>query len=172
MKVLKCNISENKRFNSLYAKVSVHGDYDTIENHFQKSKVFEIIETGEYVMFDTSTKAKAAQYRSNQFNLIGFKFYNGFLPTKYLNTWYKALWAKYIKNNQYLLDEIYKYDSFVDSYSRKDTIVTQNNTVFTQVDVIKEFRYNDFAKLYENIMNEAKDCFSHATPLPNQIVIY
>ena len=38
--ILECSSKGDKRFSALYAKVSVNNVLDTIENHYQKSKVF------------------------------------------------------------------------------------------------------------------------------------
>lgn len=164
MKILECSSKGDKRFSALYAKVSVFGVYDSIENHYQKSKVFEVIETGEYVTFDSFRKVKAAQYRTKEFRLKGFLFNNKLLPIQYLTIWYKSLWAKYLESNKYLIDVIYQYDSFVDSYAK-------NNTVNDQASIIKEFRYNEPEKLYMQIMNEAKKCFGENAILSKEIII-
>ena len=52
---LECSSKGDKRYSSMYAKVTVFDNYDTIENHYQLSKVFTY--NGLEVYPDTLTEA-------------------------------------------------------------------------------------------------------------------
>lgn len=38
VKILECSTAGDKRFSAFYAKVSVNGKFDSIENHYQWTK--------------------------------------------------------------------------------------------------------------------------------------
>lgn len=141
--LLECSSKGDKRFSASYSKIYVNGVLDSIENHYQKSKVFKDLTNGKEVQFNDFKKVKHIQYR-NEYELIGFKIEKNFFDKKYLTVWYKSLWYKYFLYNKNLINVINKYDEFNDTFAK-------TNTLNSQADVVKQIRYKGINSLYEDI---------------------
>ncbi|WP_283747649.1 DarT1-associated NADAR antitoxin family protein [Bacillus thuringiensis] len=121
LNVLECSTKGDKRFSALYAKVSVHGKFDSIENHYQKSKVFQD-KNGTYY---TCKKWESAKGKKP----VACKIGNVILSIEYLSMFYELLWYKYLKNNEYLIDVLAKFDEYHDMFRSKKSMVCQADTI-------------------------------------------
>lgn len=142
MKTLEVSSIGDKRFSALYAKVSVCGKVNSIENHYQTSKVF-LDENNNEIQFDSFKEVKKAQ-RNKKYTLIGFKLKGKFYKKENLTLWYKSLWYKYFLNNKNLIVVLNSYDHFTDKF-------TASNTVNSQANVCKQIRYKGINSLYQDI---------------------
>lgn len=124
IKVLECSSRGDKRFSALYAKVYVNNVYDTIENHYQKSKLFED-ENGLLKQVNHWSEAKGR--KPVAFLINGYKF-----PLSFGVMFYKLLWYKYLKANPELEEVLLEYDDYNDMFEPK-------NAYCRQVEVIKEY---------------------------------
>lgn len=132
MKILECSTHGDKRFSALYARVSVYGVYDTIENHYQKCKK------------DASGNPVEKGKQPNHIVVNNKK-----LDIKYLTPYYKSLWVKYLDQNKDLVEFLKNFDDFNDKFKGK-------NTVNCQADVIRQYIKNG----RESIINECFDFFN------------
>lgn len=112
-KVLECSSAGDSRFSALYAKVKVNGITDTIENHYQKSKVF--LENNKFIQYDDFKKAKGK--KPIAFNIGGF-----ILPLRFGAMFYHMLWYKYLKVNKNLQDVLSNYDDYSDKFKGKSFV--------------------------------------------------
>lgn len=111
VKILECSTVGDKRFSAFYAKVSVNGKFDAIENHYQTAKRF-IDENGEVI---SPTYWKEAKGKAPVFaEIAGIQ-----LPISYLSQFYKLLWVKYFDQNPELLYVASTYDDFSDRFKGK-----------------------------------------------------
>ncbi|MGL5315312.1 MAG: hypothetical protein ACRC92_18795 [Peptostreptococcaceae bacterium] len=117
MAVLECSSKGDKRFSALYAKIKVNGVYDSIENHYQKAKLFK---DGHGFI------RKGAKPIGIHFNGVDYK------DTSLLSSYYAMLWFKYLFTNKDLLEVINSYDDFTDTFRGK--------SVNCQADMIKDVR--------------------------------
>ena len=115
---LECSSKGDKRFSALYAKVILGGKYDSIENHYQKSK-----------RKNNGLKV----YKGEKPDYIIINKYK--LPINFLSPFYKYLWFIYLESHQDLVKYASTFDSFSDMFKRK-------NTINSQADVIKEYITN------------------------------
>lgn len=137
---LECSSKGDTRYSSLYAKVSVFDKYDTIENHYQLSKVF--LYKGIETYPETFKEAKYMQ-RRNEFELIGFRINGKIYDKKLLTVWYKSLWYKYLSANKHLISNAMQYDTFTDCFRN-------SNTVNCQADIVGQVVKNGIASLYND----------------------
>lgn len=143
MKRLECSTKGDKRFSALCARIEVNGKFDTIENHYQLSKLFLDVNSGKIIKFDDFKKVKRAQYL-NDYKLIGFEIGNKSFELYDLSYWYKSLWYKYFIKNKHLLKVIAEYDEFTDIFKKE-------NTINSQADIIKQIKENGLASLKEEL---------------------
>lgn len=123
---LECSSRGDRRFSSLYAYVDVFGKRDSIENHYQLSKVF--VKWGEVYIPNDFKESKSLQRKSG-YNLVGFQINGAFFELKYLSVWYKTLWCLYLKANPSLVDYASKFDTFTDCFKGKNTINCQADVI-------------------------------------------
>ena len=124
---LECSSKGDKRFSALFAKVYFNGVYDTIENHYQKSK-------RKY----NNLKVKKGE-KPDYIIINNYK-----LPVTYLSAFYKFLWFIYLEQHKELVDYASSFDTFSDMFKGK-------NTVNSQADVIRQYIF-DKQKLVKEIM--------------------
>ena len=117
---LECSSKGDRRFSALYAKIRVNDVYDSIENHYQLSKIIKNVNTGEVFMCNDFKRVKHLQFL-NEYKIVGFKLNGTVYDKKYLTLWYYSLWYKYLYNNKYLLNIINQYDTFSDMFRRNNT---------------------------------------------------
>lgn len=120
-KTLECSTSGDKRFSAMVAKVSVNGVLDTIENHYQKSKVF-LDKDGYYYTVNTSKDAKGKKP-------VAFKIGDYYLPLSYGAMFYDLLWYKYLKANPALELVLEQYDDYSDKYKSKKAYNCQADSI-------------------------------------------
>ena len=114
-KVLECSSVGDTRFSAMYAKVSVYGVVDTIENHYQKCKrdaSGSAVKKGKPVAYVVIDKRK--------------------YPAEMLTPWYRLLWIKYLDTNPELVAYARQFDDYHDIFRGK-------NTVNCQADVIRSY---------------------------------
>lgn len=140
MKTLECSSKGDKRFSALYAKITVNGKLTTIEKAYQQSKVYFI--DREYVHAKDFKQAKHWQYQGHK--SVEFSVGNKIFAVKYLSSWYKALWYKYLTDNECLIDIINQYDNFHDCFKNA-------NTINCQADIIQQVKDKGINSLYEDI---------------------
>lgn len=121
-KVLECSSKGDIRFSALYAKVSVNGITDTIENHYQKSKVF--LDNNKFIQYDEFKKTKGK--KPIAFNINGY-----ILPLRFGAMFYHMLWYKYLKTNKDLQKVLCEYDDYSDKF--------KGNSFVCQADSIRLF---------------------------------
>lgn len=134
LNVLECSTKGDKRFSAMCAKVSVHDKFDTIESHYQKSKVFQD-KNGTYYTCKRWESAKGKKP-------VACKIGNVVLSTEYLSMFYELLWYKYLKNNEYLIEVLAKFDEYQDMFRSKKSMVCQ-------ADTIREYMKNENDEWYE-----------------------
>lgn len=156
MKNLECSSKGDKRFSALYAKVYVNKKLDSIENHYQKSKVFLNLKTNETFQCEDFKRTKAIQYKTKDYKLIGFNINGIFLEKEFLSDWYKALWYKYLITNKHLLVIINEYDTFTDCFKRKNTINSQSDVMKYIKDFGLDRLYQDIKPFFELLKNKNK----------------
>lgn len=140
MSTLECSTKGDARFSAMWARVSVNGVVDTIENHYQKSKVFKI--DGNIVRPKTINEAKNWQHKGNK--PIAFVLGKFTYPVELLSMWYESLWWKYLMEHKDLYKYACGFDTFTDSYKRK-------NTMNCQAEVIEYAVKNGLKELYKKL---------------------
>lgn len=135
IKTLECSTAGDFRFSALKAKVSVNGVIDTIENHYQKSKVF-LNNDGTFYTAKNFSEAKGKKP-------IAFKINGCYLPLRYGAMFYDLMWYKYLKNNRDLEIVLENYDDYSDKYKSK---IAYN----CQADTIRKYMKKDGVNLPRN----------------------
>lgn len=123
IKTLECSSKGDKRFSAFYAKVSVYGEFDSIENHYQLCKR-DRLENGEVLIPKTWRDLKGKKIDSFVVNGITF-------PEEYLSQYYKLLWVKYLDANPSLVVFASGFDEFTDMFRGK--------SINCQADVVKQY---------------------------------
>lgn len=126
MSVLECSSAGDKRFSAFYAKVDLFGKYDTIENHYQSSKIF--IVDGQMQGLDKPKGKRPAC----------MVIRNSFIDVKYLTPFYRLLWFIYLDNNPDLVTYLSRFDNFTDKFAGK-------KVVNSQADAIRMYMQEDWA---------------------------
>ena len=131
MKNLECSSKGDKRFSAFYAKVSVFGKVDSIENHYQNCKRKVI---------------NGCVYKCKKGERVDFMVLaNKKLDVKYLTPYYKLLWCKYLDENPDLVKYAEGFNKFSDMF--------RGRSINCQADVIRDY------VLYgrEYVLNEGKE---------------
>jgi hypothetical protein len=118
--MLECSSKGDKRFSAFYAKVTMWGKTDSIENHYQLCKRFN-----DYKPV-TWKDAKGKQPTHIELNRKQYEL-------KYLSQWYKLLWLRYLDLNPDLVDYARRYDDFNDMFKGK------GKSINCQADVIRQY---------------------------------
>lgn len=143
MNILECSSIGDKRFSAFYAKITLNGKRDSIENHYQSFKRFGN---------DTSLTWKEAKGKKPTH--ISF---NGIdMDVSYLTPLYKLLWLVYLENNPDLVAFASQYDDFKDTFKGKNTVNCQADVIRQyvkegRVSLIKETK--DFWLKYQELKN-------------------
>jgi len=111
-KVLECSSKGDRKFSALYAKVSVFGVQDSIENHYQKSK-------------RDSNGNPVKKGMPVAYMVIN----NQRFPPGMLTDWYRLLWVKYLDKNPELVSYARQFDEFTDMFRSRKTINCQADVV-------------------------------------------
>jgi hypothetical protein len=114
-RTLACHSRGDKRFSPFFCWVDAFGIRDTIEDHYQKSKVF-VSPTG--LVFPSGWKEAKQWKREGLPRHDHFRLPNGLMvPVQYhIYGWYSALWLKYLDAHPQLVAEASTYDEFVDIF--------------------------------------------------------
>jgi hypothetical protein len=127
LNILECSSKGDKRYSAFYARVSVFGKYDSIENHYQSCKRF----------FDQSI------IEPKGLNPDYIEIRNKKFEKQYATAYYKLLWVKYLDEHPELVEHAKQFDYFHDVFRGKYSLNCQ-------ADVIKQYVKNG----RESIMNE------------------
>lgn len=141
MKILECSSKGDKRFSAFYAKTTVFGKYDSIENHYQSVKC----------KFDNKkygVRCKKGEHVD--YIIIG----NKNLHPRFLTPFYKLLWCKYLDENPELVEYAKQFDEFNDMF--------KGHSINCQADVIRQYIKEgrksiiDDCKEFINILKDMK----------------
>jgi hypothetical protein len=115
-KILYCDSRGDKRFSPFFCWLEAYGVRDSIEQHYQKAKVF-VAADGELVSprdwKDAKRLKKGGYARYPEFKLPDGRY----CPGKYLVFgWYASLWLKYLDGHPELVGEAAGYDEYVDRF--------------------------------------------------------
>lgn len=95
---LECSSKGEKRFSAFYARVEWNGVIDSIENHYQRAKIFE-------------GGVKYPDWRGAK----GKKAIN----QEEVRKLYSLLWDRYFKKNPELEEVVLKYNGFTDIFGQE-----------------------------------------------------
>lgn len=120
-KILECHTRGDKRFSPFFTRVTAFGIDDTIENFYQKSKVF-LKQDGELVHAKSWQSAKKLQKPPP----LGwglplwdeFLLPNGrWVPRKFhVFGWYSSLWVKWLDAHPNLVEYAKTFDDYHDPF--------------------------------------------------------
>lgn len=108
MATLECSSAGDKRFSAFYAKITLCGVYDSIENHYQLSKRW----TDE----PAPKTWRDAKGRLPDYFVVGTKVYDDVWKIK---DFYYALWFRYLDENPDLVRFLRQYDHFTDRFATR-----------------------------------------------------
>ena len=123
LKILECSSRGDRRFSALFAKVTIKGKEQSIEEWYQNSK-------------RTADGKKAG--KGKPFDHIICPFTGDKLPAIEASNLYKGLWITYLSKNPDLVEYASGFDEFHDMFKCK-------NTVNCQADVIAAYINNSDA---------------------------
>lgn len=124
IKILECSTKGDKRFSALCAKVTMFGKTQSVENWYQLSKNFN---GKKPKSFKQAKYIQHLGYKPTSFYVNDSEF-----DIKYLSSWYKILWIKYLDSNPDLVEYAKQFDDFHDVFKNK-------NTINCQADIIKQY---------------------------------
>lgn len=133
-KVLECSSKGDKRFSALYAKIDVNGVFDSIENHYQKSKVF-LSEDNKLIQYDDWRVSKGKLPVA--FNISGY-----YLPIRFGAMYYSLLWYKYLKANPSLDKVLEQFEVYHDIFKSKNSYVCQADIITAYMEDSNGNRYS------------------------------
>lgn len=115
-KILQCHSRGDTRFSPLFCYVDAFSVNDTIENHYQKSKLFMI--NGEWTYASNWKEAKLLEKSNVPRNREVFRLPNGLdVPIEFqVYGWYSGLWLKYLDRNPELCKMASGYDDYEDIF--------------------------------------------------------
>jgi hypothetical protein len=122
---LECSTKGDKRFSAWYANVIVYGQTNSIEQHYQFSKVFML--NGQQTSFTDVKYIKHIQYQGNK--PITFRVNKCMFDISLLSAWYKSLWLKYLDANPDLVQFASQYSTFTDMFSKKGSLNSQADVI-------------------------------------------
>lgn len=121
-KILQCHSKGDKRFSPLFCWIEAFKINDTIENHYQKSKIFIFDEEEkspkdwyEAKTWQDAIKKGSVEFKRNEEEFIlpnGRRY-----PIKYqVYGWYSSLWLKYLDQKPELVEYASGFDDYVDIF--------------------------------------------------------
>lgn len=120
-KILECSSQGDKRYSPFFTWVVAFGVRDSIENHYQKSKVF-VADDGELLSPVDWKQAKTFQ-KPQPWGMglpvwPEFKLPNGlYAPKKFhVHGWYSSLWLKHLDENKDLVEYAKTFDDYHDKF--------------------------------------------------------
>lgn len=119
-KFLECSSKGEKQLSAFYAKVKFFGKSDSIENHYQLSKVVN--------------GAKPKSWKDVKGNVPDAFVVNDVVYAKeLLSQWYKLLWIKYLDNNPDLVSYASQFDDYNDMFRSNKTINCQADVIYQYI---------------------------------------
>lgn len=122
MRKLECSSKGDTRYSAFYARVTIFGIEDSIENHYQLSKRFG---DEDAPLNWRQAKGKHATHM----HLNGDDY-----AVEHLTAFYKLLWCRYLDNNPELVTYAQQFDKFTDRF--------KGNSINCQADVIEQYVRN------------------------------
>lgn len=107
---LECSSAGDRRFSALYAKVSVFGHIDTIENHYQLCKRWEHRPAPVTWRDGKGKKPDYVEIRGRK------------LDARFARQFYALLWFKYLQQHPELVAYARKFTHFTDRFATKGGI--------------------------------------------------
>lgn len=115
-RVLQCHSKGDRRFSPFFCTVAAFGVTDSIEDHYQKSKVF-VLNGEELVRPADWRHAKSLKKRGlpmwQEFCLPNGRYAPGRF---HVFGWYASLWLKYLDSHPALVAEASTYDEYEDIF--------------------------------------------------------
>lgn len=136
MNILECSSKGDKRFSALYAKIELFDKVNTIENFYQSSKV---------ILINNKRQCVTDWRKSKGQNIYGFVLNNMYFEPKYISSFYKLMWVKYLDNNKDLVQYAKQFDDFNDMFKSKKSYVCQ-------ADVVKQYVLNGRKSFFEDTL--------------------
>ena len=122
-RVLQCHSRGDFRFSPFFCYIDSFGLNESIENHYQQTKVFS--KDGDFIKAKDWKEAKRMQ-KSNLYLNRGFFLPNGIYLGEENSSaedlviqYYIGLWYKFLSKNQYLIDIAKEFDDFEDPFEGK-----------------------------------------------------
>ena len=140
MKILECSSKGDKRFSAFYARVTVFGKWDSIENHYQLCKRFDDI--------IPKTWKDAKGKTPTHIHINGKD-----LELKYLTMFYKLLWMKYLDNNKNLVEFASTFDDFNDIFKGKKSLNCQADVIRQYIKQGRESIWEECKELIDILKN-------------------
>ena len=117
-KILECSSRGDNRFSALYAKVTIKGKEQSIEEWYQNAK-------------RTADGKRAG--KGNHFDYITDPFTGDKLPADQASNLYKGLWITYLTKNPDLVEYAKGFDEFHDMFRGKNTVNCQADVIAAYV---------------------------------------
>ena len=117
-KILECSSRGDNRFSALYAKVTINGKEQSIEEWYQNAK-------------RTADGKRAG--KGNHFDYITDPFTGDKLPADQASNLYKGLWITYLTKNPDLVEYAKGFDEFHDMFRGKNTVNCQADVIAAYV---------------------------------------
>ena len=117
-KILECSSRGDNRFSALYAKVTINGKEQSIEEWYQNAK-------------RTADGKRAG--KGNYFDYITDPFTGDKLPADQASNLYKGLWITYLTKNPDLVEYAKGFDEFHDMFRGKNTVNCQADVIAAYV---------------------------------------
>lgn len=149
-KALECSSRGDKRFSSLYAKISINGQEKSIEEWFQGSK---------------RTEDGKKSGKGKPFDYIVDPFTGSKLPKKDAVDLYRGLWITYLSKNPDLVAYAEKFDEFTNFYNTGDGFENRYNEMIAAYVKGDRKRYVEVVKCGHWYKNMVK----HKSSLAEQI---
>lgn len=145
MKILECSSRGDKRFSALYAKVTINGKTQSIENWYQLSKDFN---GKRPKSFKQAKHIQHLGYKPTSFWFKGKEY-----DIKHLSSFYELLWVSYLNKNPDLVEYAKGFDDFSDMFKNKNTINCQADTIRDYIKKGKGYLINKHKEFIELVKN-------------------
>ena len=133
-RTLECSSAGTKQYSALFAKVEIFGVMNTIENHYQLSKIVD----GKRFYDWQEAKGKSPDYIC----INGHKY-----EPKDRIPFYELMWVKYLDDNINLVVGAMMYDEFTDRFRGNNPLVCQADTIRDYIKKGREYivdKHRDF----------------------------
>jgi hypothetical protein len=143
--ILECSTKGDRDYSALCAQVDVYGEFSSIEEHYQRSKLFyERDGFGDLITdsFDRPILNNFGDSKGQNPDMIQIGTLR--LDKTFSEQWYQLLWIKYFDQNPHLVDYLMNFDDFNDIFKGK--------SLNCQADIARKYRFQG----REEMMNECR----------------